>query len=136
MASYVLTKAPEVMFWKVNDAILNGDGVGKPLGILNAGCTVTVSKESSQAADTVKAQNIAKMWSRMPANWRSIPCGWSTPTWSLSLCPWPIRRLMLPAQTRAARFPCTCLLAGSAMRPTHDSGQAGDRHAGSAGAGR
>lgn len=71
MASYVQSKAPQVIFWKVNDAILNGDGAGKPLGILNAGCTVTVLKESSQAAGTVKAQNVAKMWSRMPANWRT-----------------------------------------------------------------
>lgn len=71
LGSYVQRKAPEVIYYKVNDAILNGSGAGQPLGLLNAGCTVTVSKESSQAADTVKAQNIAKMWSRMPANWRS-----------------------------------------------------------------
>lgn len=71
LGSYVQRKAPEVIYYKVNDAILNGSGAGQPLGILNAGCTVTVSKESSQAADTVKAQNISKMWSRMPPNWRA-----------------------------------------------------------------
>lgn len=71
LGSYVQRKAPDVIYYKVNDAILNGTGAGMPLGILGSGCTVTVSKESSQAADTVKAQNIAKMWSRMPPNWRS-----------------------------------------------------------------
>lgn len=70
LGSYVLRKAPARILYKVNDAILNGTGAGMPLGILGAGCTVTQAKESSQAADTVQAKNIAKMWSRMPAQWR------------------------------------------------------------------
>lgn len=70
LGSYVQRKAPSRILYKVNDAILNGTGAGMPFGISGAACTVTVSKESSQAADTVKAQNIAKMWSRMPAAWR------------------------------------------------------------------
>jgi HK97 family phage major capsid protein len=49
----------------VEDSILNGDGVGKPLGILNAACLVTVAKETGQAAATITAQNIVKMWARM-----------------------------------------------------------------------
>jgi HK97 family phage major capsid protein len=51
--------------FQVEDAIINGDGSGKPLGILNSPCLVSVAKESGQTADTVVTENIFKMWSRM-----------------------------------------------------------------------
>lgn len=52
---------------KTNDAIINGNGVSKPLGMLNGGSVITVAKETSQAADTVVAANVNKMWARLPA---------------------------------------------------------------------
>src|SRR5574337_1015063 len=67
MAGYVTRKAGEKMAFKVNDAIINGSGVGQPLGILNAACTVQVSKIGSQVADTIHAKNIVTMWARLPA---------------------------------------------------------------------
>lgn len=51
--------------FRMDDAIINGNGAGQPLGILNAGCLVTVSKEAGQAADTVLTENIVKMYARM-----------------------------------------------------------------------
>lgn len=51
---------------KLNEAILNGTGTGQLLGVLNSGALVTVAKETSQAADTVVAANVAKMWARLP----------------------------------------------------------------------
>jgi HK97 family phage major capsid protein len=57
--------AAEEISWLVNEAILTGDGVGKPLGILNSGCLVTVTKEPGQAADTIVFPNIVKMYARM-----------------------------------------------------------------------
>jgi len=48
----------------LDDAIINGTGAGQPLGILNAGCLVSVGKESGQAAASVVAENIVKMYSR------------------------------------------------------------------------
>ena len=51
--------------WKVNDAIINGTGAGMPLGILNGGSVVSVAKESGQAADSVVAANVAKMYARV-----------------------------------------------------------------------
>lgn len=62
MASYVNRKAPEKISFKVNDAIINGSGVGQPLGILNSAGTIIVAKESGQAADSVVFQNIVKLW--------------------------------------------------------------------------
>jgi HK97 family phage major capsid protein len=48
-------------------ALLRGDGNGKPLGILNGPSLVTIAKETGQAAGTIVAENVRKMWSRMPA---------------------------------------------------------------------
>ncbi len=55
----------------VNNSLINGTGAGQPLGILNADCVVSVSKEAGQAAATVNATNILKMWSRMWARSRA-----------------------------------------------------------------
>lgn len=55
----------------IQDAIVNGTGAGQPLGILNSGCLVSVSKETGQAAATLVAENVQKMYARM---WpRSVP---------------------------------------------------------------
>jgi HK97 family phage major capsid protein len=56
----------EVAFM-LDDAIIRGDGAGKPKGFFASECLVSVAKESAQAADTVVAGNITKMWARMPA---------------------------------------------------------------------
>lgn len=47
-----------------NNALFRGTGAGQPLGIINAPCAVSVSKESGQAAATIVSANIAKMWAR------------------------------------------------------------------------
>lgn len=56
--------ASEIAF-KIEDAIVNGDGNGKPLGILNAPALISVAKEAGQGADTIVAENIIKMYSRL-----------------------------------------------------------------------
>lgn len=62
--------AEEIRFL-VDDAIFRGDGSGKPVGILNAGCLVTQAAETGQAADTVLFENIVNMWSRLVASSRA-----------------------------------------------------------------
>ena len=59
------------MSFKIDDAIINGSGVGMPLGVLNSDALVTVSKEKDQAAGTIKYENILKMWSSVPARLRA-----------------------------------------------------------------
>lgn len=66
MTSYLTTKAGEALQFKLNEYIIAGTGVGQPLGIINSGALVTVAAEGSQTADTVHADNIVKMWARMP----------------------------------------------------------------------
>jgi len=51
--------------FQIDDGIINGTGGGQFLGILNAGCLVSVTKETGQKADTIVAENVEKMWSRM-----------------------------------------------------------------------
>jgi HK97 family phage major capsid protein len=51
--------------FKLDDAILNGDGAGKPLGMLSSPSLVTVAKEAAQVAATINVNNLAKMRSRL-----------------------------------------------------------------------
>lgn len=51
--------------YKVNDAIVNGTGAGQPLGWFTSSAKVSVAKESGQAADTIVAANVAKMYARV-----------------------------------------------------------------------
>lgn len=67
LGPWIEMEAGVKLAFKVSDSILNGTGVGKPLGVMNAPCLVTVSKEGSQAADTLLGANVLKMKSRMPA---------------------------------------------------------------------
>lgn len=60
--SIILADAPEVINARINNAIINGDGVKKPQGILQSGFGFEVAKESGQAQDTVVFENIKKMY--------------------------------------------------------------------------
>lgn len=64
MAAYVNSKAPQKIDSRVNDAILNGSGVGQPLGFLSSGALITVAAEGGQSADTVVFNNIVNMYTR------------------------------------------------------------------------
>jgi len=57
--------------FKVDDAIFRGGGAGMPLGILGHAGTVSVSKETGQAAATIVKENIESMYARAWA--RSLP---------------------------------------------------------------
>lgn len=53
----------EIMFM-TEDAVIEGDGVGKPFGVLKSPALVTVAKDNGQAAATISLNNITNMWSR------------------------------------------------------------------------
>jgi HK97 family phage major capsid protein len=67
LESWLRIKAPQKMTSKLNTALIRGNGVGMPLGVLEAPSLVTISKETSQNVDTVVGANISKMWGRMYA---------------------------------------------------------------------
>jgi HK97 family phage major capsid protein len=62
--SYMLDSAPDAINYKMNSAIISGDGVGKPAGLLNSGFKVQVAKEVGQTADTIVYKNLLKMKAR------------------------------------------------------------------------
>jgi len=57
----------EEVLYTIDDEIINGSGAGQMMGILNAGALVSVTKETGQAASSIVAENIFKMYSRMSA---------------------------------------------------------------------
>lgn len=53
----------------LTESVISGDGVGKPLGLLNSKAIIAVDKESGQAAGTFLGANAIKMQARaMPLN--------------------------------------------------------------------
>jgi HK97 family phage major capsid protein len=55
----------DALAWQLDNAFLNGSGVAKPLGVINAPCLISVAAEGGQKADTLLYENITKMYSRM-----------------------------------------------------------------------
>lgn len=57
-------QAARAIKWQASEAVVNGDGNGKPLGFMNANCLLTVSKESAQSG-TMNIANFYKMYARL-----------------------------------------------------------------------
>lgn len=70
MGSYVMRKAPEKIDFKIGEALIRGSGVGMPLGFLNSAALISVAKETTQEATSIKATNVQKMFMRMYAQYR------------------------------------------------------------------
>lgn len=58
------TQAARAIRWQASEAVVWGDGNGKPLGFMKAPSLVTVSKESGQSG-AFDVKNFAKMYSRV-----------------------------------------------------------------------
>jgi HK97 family phage major capsid protein len=71
---YLGTVVRDRMVFKLNQAILNGSGVGQPAGVLQSGALITLTKEGAQAAATVLLANVKKMWARLygPSKRRAV----------------------------------------------------------------
>ncbi len=64
----VRQSAIEEINFLVNDALLNGDGVGKPLGILRSDALVSIARAATSA---ISHADILNMWQRMSARNRN-----------------------------------------------------------------
>lgn len=60
----------EEITFTLEDEILNGNGAGQMVGLLNSLCIVTITKETSQPNTTFVAENAMKMWARLWARSR------------------------------------------------------------------
>jgi len=61
LESWLMRNVPNVLRFQVEDAIINGDGVGKPLGIMLSPCLCTQVRDT---ASHIYLADIANMWSR------------------------------------------------------------------------
>lgn len=58
-------KFPQAIAYGEDVAFFTGTGAGEPQGFINGPATVSVAKESGQAASTIVWENIVKMYARM-----------------------------------------------------------------------
>ena len=65
LSTYLARKAGRKIDFEVSRQIIGGVGGGEMLGILNAPCTISVTKVTSQDATTFVAKNVIAMWSRL-----------------------------------------------------------------------
>ncbi|WP_045726753.1 phage major capsid protein [Xanthomonas sp. GPE 39] len=69
LTSYLPQQIAERIRWKTNEAILNGQGDGVPLGAFQSGAVITVPKDQNQASQTLSLENLLNMQSRfMPGS--------------------------------------------------------------------
>lgn len=57
----------EAFGWQMDYEIINGSGTGRPEGIINSNALISITAETDQEAATIKAENVIKMYARMPA---------------------------------------------------------------------
>ena len=63
--SYLPGKVADSLRWKINEALLFGNGNGQPLGAFNGGAAIVQAKDTSQATLTVSLSNITNMIARL-----------------------------------------------------------------------
>lgn len=61
----ITVQAARALRWKLFEAVVFGDGNGKPLGFMNSPALVTVAAEGGQTATTIVTANVLKMMSRL-----------------------------------------------------------------------
>jgi HK97 family phage major capsid protein len=60
MSSWISTNVPNELRFLVEDAIMDGDGIGKPRGIIQSGALISATRTD---ANQVDADDIGRMWS-------------------------------------------------------------------------
>lgn len=66
--AWVNQNLPKELMFRVEDAIVNGDGSNKPVGLLNSGAAITVTRNT---VTRVLYEDVSGMWKRMWAPLRS-----------------------------------------------------------------
>lgn len=93
--SYLPSKVAASIRWKLNEALLFGNGNGQPLGAFNGSANIVVAKDSGQATQTVSLANITNSIARLPPNsyprsiWLITPDALPS-VFGLTLGGWPI----------------------------------------------
>jgi HK97 family phage major capsid protein len=102
LTGYINKWYPADLAFKVDDAVINGDGSGKPLGMANSKnpALIAIDKETKQAAKTIITPNIINMRSRLwGANRKNS-------VWFISQdCEPQLEQLTLPIGTAGSVYP-------------------------------
>jgi HK97 family phage major capsid protein len=64
IAPYITSRFVQAYPYEIDGILIDGKGSGKPLGILNAPCKITIPAEAGQKSTELDFQNIVKMYSR------------------------------------------------------------------------
>ena len=70
LQSFMLKYPPREINFKINDAVINGNGNGIPQGIMKSNSLITVPAVAGQGSNTIIYQNIQAMYSRVIAGQR------------------------------------------------------------------
>lgn len=63
LESWMMTNVPEELRFRVEDAVYNGDGVGKPLGFMTSPALVSVTRQDANQVDVADvSQMLARRW--------------------------------------------------------------------------
>jgi HK97 family phage major capsid protein len=65
LANRLTNKAALAIRWKIGNAFIYGDGVGKPMGWMKSPAKIAVAKEAGQAAKTIVVDNLVNMLTRL-----------------------------------------------------------------------
>jgi len=76
LEKFLMTLFARAIAWFEEYAFLQGNGVGKPQGMLNSGARVLVNR--SGGAGTVVFADVATMWSKL------LPASWGSAIWTFS----------------------------------------------------
>jgi len=75
LEKFLMVLFAKAIAWFEEYAFLQGNGVGKPIGMLNAGAAVSVSRAGS---NLVQFADVAGMWSKL------LPSSWGSAIWTFS----------------------------------------------------
>jgi HK97 family phage major capsid protein len=70
LQTFLLDKCPNEINFKINDAVVNGNGNGMPHGILGSTSKITQAAVTGQGAGTVVWKNVVQMYKRVVAGQR------------------------------------------------------------------
>jgi HK97 family phage major capsid protein len=71
LQAVIMDAFPKEFIFKVEDAIIAGTGSGMPLGLLNSGAVITVTKDSADSTATISTNDVLAMEARLFATSRA-----------------------------------------------------------------
>lgn len=64
LEDWIMTNLPTELNFRIEDALINGTGVGQPLGVLNAQATLQIAKYSTDSGAVFTSNDVLNMWAR------------------------------------------------------------------------